>query len=407
MRDQYRGWQARAIALVILVPLLAPGCAVRKLQGALDRRIETLYAAPVDTPDNDRFGAGAALTVDAATELVRREILRTVDEQELESILLSDGPIPGMASVVFVPDWEALAVELREAPGRGPASIDLLAAIPGILTAEAGPLAVEQTVRVAARLPLELGARVLDEGGLSLVAVVSHPDAAQVSIQLPAFPPGTGALVSGAAQTALRDHLRQRPPEAEELTRIERLGPQPDLLALSGAVVRTFPGGQPTIFIGLQPDLPRIEPPAVDPAGLSPEEGEDWTLRVDQEVLALVLARLALAGHLGGSMIAPPDVPDLSHLHLDGTGFAAGIRIWRFRPPPGTYDLEVNGALSWNVDHLEIRVDSLEMEGKGELSRWSLPMRIPLPPTEMLWPLDRVDTIDGALVGGGRIPPRE
>lgn len=393
------------IVLVALVPLLAPGCATRRLQHALDRRIEALYAEPTAPSTEERYAVGAALTIDGAMELVRREILRMAEERELQTILLSEGPLPGMASVTFVPDWASLAVEIRQAPGRGQASADLLVAIPGTVSAEAGPLAVEQAVRVAALLPVELGARVLEEGGISLVAVVTHPDAVQVSIQLPAFPPGTGALVSGAAQAALRDHLRQGSQEAQELTRIEKLGPQPDVFPLSSAVVRTFPGGQRTIFVGLHSALPVVSSPSVEPAGLIPDEGEDWAVRIDQETLGLVLARLALSGQLGGGLIAPPDLPDLAHLHLDGTGFAAGIRIWRFRPPPGTHDLEISGAVSWDVDHLVLRVDAVEMEGKGEMTRWRLPREIPLPPTELPWPLDRLETVDGALVGGGRIPP--
>ncbi len=381
----------------------APGCAPRRLRAALDARIAYLAEAPTEPPPVDRFPVGAALSIDAAGELVRRQILRTATERELDSILLSEG----VASLTFTPDWDAVVVELRRAPDRGEASVDLLVAVPGTVAGEAGPLAVEQGVRIAALLPIELGARVLESGGVELVALLTHPDGVRVSVQLPAFPPGTGALVSGAAQSALRESLRAVPLEAQRLAAVERLVPEPDLLPVTDATVLTFPGGSPILFVGLHTALPTRTPPGVVPGELEPAEGEDWVVRIDQEPLGTVLARAALGGHLGGGLIAPPDRPDLTHLHLDGTGFVAHLRIWRFRPPPGTHDVEASGSARWDGDHLVLRIEALQLEGKGEVAKKRLPWEIPLPPTALPWPLERLDTIDGALVAGGRIPPEE
>jgi hypothetical protein len=143
--------------------------------------------------------------------------------------------------------------------------------------------------------------------------------------------------------------------------------------------------------------------PSIAPGDLRPVD-EDWMVQADQETLGLALARAALAGYLDGGMIAAPDRPDLSFLHLDGTGFLARVRVWRFRSPPGTHDLEASGALRWDVDHLVVRLETLELDGKGEVAKKRLPWEIPLPPMNLPWPLERLETIDGFLVGGGRIP---
>ncbi len=407
MRAQYRGrpsaWITHVLAGLLLLALAAPGCATRRLQRALDSRLDALYAEPGDPPSPDRFPIGASLRIEAAAELVRRRVLRTIEERELAEIVVAGGAETGAPSLVFVPDWPELVVELRRAPERGDASVDLLVSVPGTASAEAGPLAMAQPVRVAALLPIELGARVLEKGGVELLAMVAQPDGVRVSVQLPAFPPGSGALISGAAQGALREHLRQTPLDAQPLASIERLGPEPGLLPLTDAVVRTFPDGLPTLFVGLHTALPTVGAPSIAPGDLRPVD-EDWMVQADQETLGLALARAALAGYLDGGMIAAPDRPDLSFLHLDGTGFLARVRVWRFRSPPGTHDLEASGALRWDVDHLVVRLETLELDGKGEVAKKRLPWEIPLPPMNLPWPLERLETIDGFLVGGGRIP---
>ena len=410
MGAQYRGWRGpwivRVVAAILLLSLLTPGCATRRLQRALDTRREGLYADPSGSPPAELFPIGAALRIEAAAELVRRQLLDAAAERELGEIAVAGGEDTGAPALVFTPDWPSLVVELRRAPERGEASVDLLVSLPGTATAEAGPLAMEQPVRVAALLPVELGARVLEEGGVELVAAVAQLDGVRVSVQLPGFPPGSGVLISGAAQGALREYLRESPLDTQPLARIERIGPEPGLLPVADVVVRTFPDGLPTLFVGIHTALPTVQPPTLGPADLRPVD-EDWVLQVEQETLELALARAALAGYLDGGMIAPPDRPDLTQLHLDGTGFLARLRVWRFRPPPGTHDVEASGSLRWDTDHLVIRLERLELDGKGELARKRLPWEIPLPASALPWPLERLETLDGFLRAAGRIPGAE
>ena len=349
------------------------------------------------------YPIAVALRSEAAAELVTRRVCQLAAEQGLDRLTLADTRATGLASVTFQPDWAAMVLELRPAPRRGEASLDLLASVPGTAEAAAGPLAMEQAIRLAVRLPVELGARVLDGGGLELVATLSSPDGVQLSVQLPGFPPGSGAVVSGTAQSALREHVRAAPPESWVLAEFDQLGPSPDLVPLREVSVFAFPDGLPVLFVGVHTALPVLGGGGIGPGDLLPVD-EDWLLRVDQQTLTLILARAALAGRLGNGVIPAPDRLDVTHVHLDGTGFQADLRVWRFRPPPGILELSAVGRVSWEGEGLSLTVESLEMYGQGEIARKRTPWTLQLDALELPWPLERLDTVDGALVAAGRIP---
>jgi len=388
--------QYRALALCGALSLI--GCPSPRIQTALDQRIHqvTTDVAPPET--SDAFQVGIAAMIPAVEERVRDQ-LSALGGTVLKEISAVD--VPGTEGIKVALQWEELITEIRPAPGLGPSSLYLLVAVPGTVKADAGVLAVENDLRLTARLPLTLEASVIDGSGLRLGVRLSSVDELLVAVSLRGVPPGMDSALSAAIQTAVREQVRQSPQETLDLLRNDDLLPDLADVPLGSVSVRVFPAGRPTVFIGLQTSLPVETDPAVAPSELLPGES-DWIARVDEAVVAAALARAGLSGKL--RTVRPPDRLEVTRLHMTDEGFGAEMVLWRLRPPAGRYELEATGDIEWCEEVVRLTVHTLERKDGEPVPGPKRPWTYETPAPSTPWTIDDLFTTDGALVIRGRLP---
>jgi len=379
--------------------MLLPGCPGRRTRLAYDQRVAHLFT-DVELPATDSYQAGMAVRPDAVEGALLRRY--SVDEGGPLPAEFTLAGVPGLAGVAIQLDWTQLVLEIRPSSNGSPSSIDVLAAVPGVVQASAGLLAMEQDLRLTARLAVELEARVPEDGGLELVGT---PDAgaARLSVALPGFPPGLSTAISSTAELEFRRLLKEAADGdgAMALFKVPgdgALGPLP----LSGAVVRTFPAGRETLFIGFQTRLPVTAPPTVSALHLDPGD-EDWVLRIDEQPLALALARTGLSGKLGAGLQRSSRQLDVQSLTLSETGFVAGVRLWKTAPPMSAIHVDVSGAVSLHDGKFILGVHTLEVDGRTQVGKRRLPWIMEFDIPQLPVTLESLHMLDGGLEIGGRL----
>ena len=334
-----------------------------------------------------------------AVEAKAREQISALGGTVLKDV--SAVSLPGTEGIRVALQWEELVTEIRPAPRLGPSSLYVLVAVPGVVKADAGVLAVENKLRLSARLPLTLEASVVGGSGLELRARVSAIEELLVAVSLQNVPPGMDSALSAAIQTAVREQVRQSPREAFTLLSTERLLPDLADLPLGSASVLAFPSGRPTLFVGLQTSLPVGAEPGVVPSDLLPGES-DWVARIDAGVVAAALARAGLSGKLRA--VRPPDRLEVTTLHLTEQGFGAELVLWRLRPPSGAHELEATGGIEWQDGHFRLTVTTLERRDGGPIPGRKRPWTFDSPVPLSGWGIDDICLTDGALIVRGRLP---
>ncbi len=389
----------RLAALGLALVLLVPGCAARRIRLALQQRTAHVFADAPPPSGVGNFQAGLGVMIPAVQAMAEEAL---VEHGPGLAEGLGDLSAPGMENVALDLRWDGATVELRPAPPLGHSGVYLLLAVPGTVTADTPLVSLENRLRLSARLPLALQARVVEDRGLEVLAQLVDPDELLLALSLEGMPPGADGALSAALQARMRDDLREFPPDPIPLFATDDLFPESLHIPLAEATVLAFPGGRPTVFVGLQTSLPVDQVPGVDPVAMMPEEG-DWVAQVDGDVIAAVLARAGLSGDLGVGIVSDPDRLDISDLALTDEGFRALVRVWRLKPPPMTVDLEATGSLGWNTDRLVLEIRTLERPDKGEVAARRLPLSLESAPVELPWPVDRLETVEGGIRVEGRM----
>ena len=250
---------------------------------AYEQRVSQVFTE-VAPPPAAGYHGGMAVRVGALEQaLLGRFALE--EDGPLPAELTLAG-VPGLAEVVIQLEWERLVLQIGPSSNGSPSSLDVLAAVPGSIQASAGLLAVQQEIRITARLAVELGARVPDGGGLELMGS-PDPDSARLAVVLPGFPPGLASAVSSTAEVEFRRLLRAARADSAGEGHVLIALPADGAfgsLSLSGASVRTFPAGRDTLFIGFHTTLPVTAPSTVSALHLDPGD-QDWVLRIDEQPL--------------------------------------------------------------------------------------------------------------------------
>jgi len=390
----------------VALAVLACGAGCQGVRAAFQQRVEQVYRDAVPPEGDGSFQVGFAMGVEALERLALDRVRAAAADETLPPTLAIEAPLPGLASFAVTPAWDDAVIRIRPAAVAGPSALELLAATSGTARASAGPLAMEQPVRLSLRAVVEIEAQVSDSGGvLQVRARIADPEQVRLRIMLEAAPPGMDLALSAAAEAHLRMAMRERPPDPWLLFQVgEERAPEP--LPLADVVVGCFPGGRSTVYLGVQTSLPVTGPPAVDAAALDPGDA-DWVLQVDQEPLQVMLARAALDGRLGGTLGGPSDRLDLLGLELDEEGFVADLRLWRVGPVPGTVDLRAGGELGFDGERLELTVRTLEQAAGRPVAQRKLPwtVRIEIPPLPLS--VAAVETAAGALVIRGGVGEEE
>lgn len=372
------------------------GCPARHLRRALDLRISETFTDVPPPRGGDAFQIGVAASVPAVQERLRASVaaIGGLGLRELDALSL-----PGLGGIRLTLSWDDLVTELR--PTADPSAVHLLLALPGTVRADAGILAVENPLRLSARVPLALEASLSGGNGLELLAHIGPPDDLLMAVSLQGVPPGMDSALSATLQSAVREHLRTTPPAPIPLVAVERLPGGEGTISLADARVLAFPGGRPTLFLGLQTSLPVSAAPSVVPEDLLPGE-EDWAVKIDQQVVSAILARAALSGN--ASPVKLPDRLEPLTLEMSPQGFVAEIVLWRLRPPARRIELVATGGIAWEEDRLALTILDLTRADGGPIPGRKLPWHYRTPPLDTPWGITTLETVDGALFASGSFP---